>query len=112
MDDPFLVSIAHFGVQFGLQIGGHAEPQREINPTALADAILRSAVAQASEIVRKLGIERQLDYQRGEFGLIVGVVMRELFHLAHALTGLELSHADCSLDAGETCVRAIMALTT
>jgi hypothetical protein len=45
--------------------------------------------------VSKLGIVRQIDVERGEFGLIVGVIARELFSLTDLLARREA--LDCGL---------------
>lgn len=111
MENGFMMSIARIGVQVGMHLTGqNANPSRQIDRTALANAIVRSAVEQACEILSKLGIVRQIDVERGEFGLIVGVIARQLFSLTELLTEIKLSTADCSLDVGDTCVRAYLAL--
>ncbi len=111
MENGIMMSIARLGVHVGIHLTGQQPgPNREIDRTALANAIIRSAVEQASEIVSKLGIVRQIDVERGEFGLIVGVIARELFSLTDLLADVKLSTADCSLDVGDTCVRAYLAI--
>jgi hypothetical protein len=111
MEDNILLSVARVGVHVGMHlIGESPEPNRQPDETALANAIITSSVDQACEIVSKLGIVRQIDVERGDFGLIVGIVARELFSLTEALTGRKLSLADSSLEVGDTCMRAYLAL--
>ena len=111
MEDGIIMSIARFGAEVGMYLsGGETSQHRQIDRTALANTIVHSAVEQACEIVSKLGIVRQIDVERGEFGLIVGTIARELFSLVEALTDVRLSTADCSLDIGDTCVRAYLAM--
>jgi len=81
-----------------------------IDRTALANAILRSAVEQASKIVRHLGIRRYLSDERGDFGAMVGIIAGELFDLASLFIDPKVTLADCSLDAGDVVVRALIAL--
>lgn len=111
MENGIVMSIARIGVQVGMHLTGQQSvPSREIDRTALANSIIRSAAEQASEIVSKLGLVRQIDVERGEFGLIVGVIARELFSVTELLTDMKLSAADCSLDVGDTCLRAYLAM--
>jgi hypothetical protein len=111
MEDDILLSVARVGVHVGMHlIGQDSRPTRELDGTALANAIIKSSVDQACEIVSKLGIVRQIDVERGDFGLIVGIIAREHFSLTEALTDLKLSLADSSLDVGDICMRAYLAL--
>jgi len=111
MADDFFAALGEFGVHVGMRLIGKAlEPSREINKTELANAILECSVYQATEIVTKLGIGRQLDDDRGDFGVIVGVIARELISLTDLLTDVKISlKADCSLDLGEVCMRGMIA---
>jgi hypothetical protein len=110
MEDVFN-ALAELGAHLGMSLMRNAqEPGREIDRTALANAIVNSAVEQASEIVGRLGVISQLNDERGDFGALVGIIARELFSLADLFTDEKVSLNDCSLDVGDTCIRAIVAL--
>jgi hypothetical protein len=111
MADDFIEALAEFSVHLGAKLFGEvAEPGHQIDRTALANAILRSAVEQASKIVTMLGIGRFLSDERGDFGAIVGVIAGELFDLASLFADQKLTLSDCSLDPGDVVVRALIAL--
>lgn len=104
-------ALAEIGAHIGRSLMQNVEqPDGAIDRTALANAIVRSAVEQASEIVGRLGVIGKLNDERGDFGAIVGIIARELFSLAELFMGEKLSLEDCSLDVGDICMRAIVAL--
>lgn len=110
MEDVFDV-LAAIGAHVSASLMDNAlETGREIDRTALANAIVRSAVEQASKIVRHLGISRYLSDERGDFGAMVGIIASELFDLASLFTDPKLTLRDCSLDTGDVVVRALIAL--
>src|ERR1700722_4266908 len=103
--------LAAVGVRMGERLMSDALNGRQaIDRTALANAILRSSVEQASKIVRHLGIRKYLSDERGDFGAMVGIIAGGLFDLASLFIDPKVTMADCSLDAGDVVVRALIAL--
>ena len=115
MIDDFFTALAEFSVQVGTGMLRKAlddsDQKVEIDKRAAADGILQSSVEQAAQIVHEFGLIGQLNDERGDFGKIVGIIAREQVGLVRVLTGVEVDiFEDRSKDAGEMCMRAVLAL--
>lgn len=109
MESNFFSALEEMSVRFSrCWIGTEMEPNREIDKTALANAVLESSATQATLILKHIGTFRRLEAE--DFGAIVGIIATEQAALIEYLTNQKISVLqDCSCDVEAVCHQAMLA---